>query len=1749
MALSIPATQKRPRDDQVKGEEDGAPVVCQAPHTLRLLKLIEQGTTEHAQLAATQLRQVTKEASSLILWDILGRLQEFLVSPAWNTRYNASVAMEGVARRLPPHDQQAFLQQTVRGISLQESNWLTLTLLQENVDIILQNGRHLLASAETKFNEEEERELLNLDQTFSHTQTFLDDRIKLQRQILARRLGFSAVLMYMGSAKGVHQAFSDQDLVPKRLRTSETNTSVVPPAPSQDLDSSSTIRTLLLAELYKTSGNAPTSSPVGASETQSHRSPQTLLATELVFRMFDASWHVRHGSLLGILALVRAWASTRGISSENQPDNHFGSWPHDILVRSLCVLMLDRFADFSETPTSSHSGGLVAPVREMAGQVVATLYFMAPLEIQNRCIQLMEQLVADNDSPVDWEVQHGVLLALKYVVALIQSSSVSCDSTFCCHIVNIVHISMGRHSHEIRGTAAQLTMELLKVQPSCQNTDTTKIVEPFWVALQTMDMMSSSVKDLVALLAFWVQHDFAMFVKHLSPGLSMVDGATRIVGQLSKLMECSYASVQNTVLMTVGIVADQLSRSITTESLIPSADLGDSFCDMVQTVFNSFLSHVIQLDDDSTSEYDIFQEIYRKSWESLTKSSENMLKTFPDKREALERNLIMTFFGFCHKGGSNASGMSFVNTSMLRTSFGQQHAIRRETASSLGSFLLARGHRTGDNTTVVLELCLAISIKSPFVAPFELACMLLEALGSDFIEVSLWNHTVLRDNLLGYLAHPPPCLKLDYHKLRAELVALQKLWTTTFSIGFEYLGNHSGEVVPAIEAVDIILRRATQSYSLDETTPSVTLDSMRLSVLAAGAIISGGRSWLPDKLTPIIRSLMTSIRNETDHNCLASTSQCMVKLMKLLLDIATSTTQSEGYIRTRFKVLQNMRSLVEEGSDGASVAVGVLVNEFETTGLSLHLLEPLWECVQRLADWNNSRAVGTGVLLVVRSLCVGLHRHQSETSIVMTMVLDAVVKIHCISDDQLQREISMLCVKELCTKDEANALSIILPCLRSFLVNSNSAGERIRACQLLNHILDVCAMHICPFVRALLPISMSLLKDPVQECSNAAASIFSRLVQFAPLVEKSVSLSLGGDGITSSSELVMDHLIQGKPLPAYEIPQSVLSALEGNGFSLRTYQFEGIAWLRFLYSVHLGGALTDAMGLGKTLQTLVGIAVAHVECKDDKHPRSLIVCPTSVVGHWMNEITRFFQGSSVFRPYCIGGGGNTISRHWDAAMKENNIFVTSYAVLRSEIQRLSGPTWHYCVLDEGHMLKNPKTLTAQASRKLLASHKVVLTGTPVQNKVEEVWAIFDWLMPNFLGTSKEFTKEYAGPIRKGQADGASASEIADGMDRLKLLHQQVLPFVLRREKEQVLNDLPPKCVTVVPCEMSDIQSGMYKRLCASDVAKKSLDALERSLRKPSGFSDQSRPTIGADALKTMLYLRLLCTHPALAQPQQQRSISSFTLEASGKLVALKDCLRASGLDCADLAAADNDSSLLYITSEGDQAEDRSEMSEVLEVDSCCNPKQMSFGTTSNGGSKCLIFAQFSSSLDVVQELVLKRFFPSVRFLRLDGKVPPEKRADIVDSFNKDGTVKILLLTTRIGGLGLNLTGADTVIFLEHDWNPHSDLQAMDRAHRIGQEKRVNVYKLVTKDTLEEKIMKLHEVKMAMSEAIVNAENSTMYSMGTDRLLDIFRFRGSTADTSTGHVGDAELDALVERYGDEYVSLSLPDFIRGFQQEK
>ncbi|KAI2502929.1 hypothetical protein MHU86_11516 [Fragilaria crotonensis] len=360
------------------------------PHTKRLLKLIEEGTASHAQMAASHLQDTAARASPLVLWDLLGRLLSLLIRQTWTCRQHAQWAMQGVAQFLPRANQEEFMARDSVLLSQENTNlWLTVEDL--DIQLVLQRGRHLLAAPEQHYDHDDDEDS-RLDGLDVSSSDFVHQRIQLQRRILAKRLGLGGLVQATGNVdEWLPDTITTQDFITPAKTSSLNASSKVRTVVKDTKDDDKSIRALLVLEVKQQDATLI-----------SHRNPQLLLATELLYRMFDPHWHVRHGSLLGISSLLSAW------KLKEKTEKSFGAWPQDILARCLCVLALDRFADFcSEAAT--------APVRLAAAQVVALLYDLAPDRVQQACRKILVTLATYATS---WEVRYGGLLAMQFLVVV-----------------------------------------------------------------------------------------------------------------------------------------------------------------------------------------------------------------------------------------------------------------------------------------------------------------------------------------------------------------------------------------------------------------------------------------------------------------------------------------------------------------------------------------------------------------------------------------------------------------------------------------------------------------------------------------------------------------------------------------------------------------------------------------------------------------------------------------------------------------------------------------------------------------------------------------------------------------------------------------------------------------------------------------------------------------------------------------------------------------------------------------------------------------------------------------------------------------------------------------------------------------------------------------------------------------------------------------------------------------------------------
>ncbi|KAL4896623.1 hypothetical protein BDV59DRAFT_109904 [Aspergillus ambiguus] len=699
----------------------------------------------------------------------------------------------------------------------------------------------------------------------------------------------------------------------------------------------------------------------------------------------------------------------------------------------------------------------------------------------------------------------------------------------------------------------------------------------------------------------------------------------------------------------------------------------------------------------------------------------------------------------------------------------------------------------------------------------------------------------------------------------------------------------------------------------------------------------------------------------------------------------------------------------------------------------------------------------------------------------------------------LQCELSVIrysaakCFATICSVITVEGMTMLVEKVLPTINNALDVHHRQGAVECIYHLIHVMEDGILPYVIFLVVPVLGRMSDSDNDVRLLATTSFATLVKLVPL-EAGIP-----DPPGLSEELLkgrererkfMSQMLDVRKVEEFKLPVAIKA-------ELRPYQQEGVNWLAFLNRYNLHGILCDDMGLGKTLQTICIVASDHhmraEEFAKSQAPEvrklpSLIVCPPSLSGHWQQEVKQYAPFLN-----CVAYVGPPTERgKLKGALADADIVVTSYDICRNDSDTLCPINWNYCVLDEGHLIKNPKAKVTIAVKRIASNHRLILSGTPIQNNVLELWSLFDFLMPGFLGTEKVFLDRFAKPIAASRFSKSSSKEQEAGALAIEALHKQVLPFLLRRLKEEVLNDLPPKIIQNYYCDPSELQKKLFE-----DFTKKE----QKQLANKMGSSEKSDKEHIFQALQ---YMRRLCNSPALVVKEGHKQYNevqqylhnknSYIRDVSHapKLTALRDLL----LDCGIGIDA---------PSEGDLATGASYVSP----------------------HRALVFCQMKEMLDIVQSEVLKKLLPSVQYLRLDGGVEATRRQDIVNRFNTDPSYDVLLLTTSVGGLGLNLTGADTVIFVEHDWNPQKDIQAMDRAHRIGQKKVVNVYRLITRGTLEEKILNLQRFKIDVASTVVNQQNAGLNTMDTDQLLDLFNL-GETADNAekpSDHATGNEVDMV------------------------
>ena len=525
--------------------------------------------------------------------------------------------------------------------------------------------------------------------------------------------------------------------------------------------------------------------------------------------------------------------------------------------------------------------------------------------------------------------------------------------------------------------------------------------------------------------------------------------------------------------------------------------------------------------------------------------------------------------------------------------------------------------------------------------------------------------------------------------------------------------------------------------------------------------------------------------------------------------------------------------------------------------------------------------------------------------------------------------------------------------------------------------------------------------------------------QHFPLLNKNLR------GISPTLKNSLLSLMETDRMPE-DIPQGIEALL-------RNYQVEGYSWMYRLHRNGFGGCLADDMGLGKTLQTLTLLRRVVAESEQyvtDGHPSnkkvsqlslfdspaeiktgynaaSLIVVPTSLVHNWINEALRFVPSLKISA--YIGAQRKPIEELY----RENDLIITSYGILRNDLSQFAKLNFLCLVLDESQMIKNPGSKTYQSVIQIRATNRIVLTGTPIENSLSDLWAQINFLNPGLLGNLNFFRSEFQLPIEKYNDE-----------NKQEKLRKLIAPFVLRRSKSQVATELPPVNEQIVYCNLDEQQEAFYER-----EKSKARNLVIETLAK-SGFGKSS-----VIILQSLTRLRQIANHPGLVDENYLGNSGKFD-EITRNLVSLKQ-----------------------------------------------------------EGHKALVFSSFVKHLDLIADFLEKNDLP---FAYLTGETKDREKE--IKKFQQDDQCPFFLISLKAGGVGLNLTAADYVFILDPWWNPAAEMQAISRAHRIGQDKHIFVYRFIARNTLEEKIIKLQERKSSLADTFVNSD---LKNVTKEQVMELF----------------------------------------------
>ncbi|XP_050311061.1 TATA-binding protein-associated factor 172 isoform X6 [Anthonomus grandis grandis] len=1798
----------------------------------RLFVLLETGSSSITRSAAAKQLGEVQRLHPHELNTLLSRTAAYLRSNSWETRIAASEAVRAIVSNVPQWNPQGLLEE-VKGendVGVSASCVGRLRFDQFDMEKVLAKSSHLMASEGKEFDLEEDS-ALGLD---------LKERLAKQRQSLNSKLGLD------GAAKiGFDTAslFSNEDLIAHMDKTDPRNDCNPEKMPVGDVICGGATEGLSCREMnrarrmarqaasnkQKTSRELPEETGNGGTTDEPDRKkiktefkeenlvfdpepndgdwPLEWFCDQLGQDLFHSSWERRHGAATALREVMTIHGKGAGRATylpSKQMDFYHQIWLEDMSIRLLCVLALDRFGDYV-------SDTVVAPVRETCAQTLcAVLKLMTPHGCA-RVFDVLAQLLRHQE----WEARHGGLLGLKYLLA-VRGDLI--DDLLPKAFPYILQ-GLSDMNDDVSAVAASSLIPVAPKLTALVLNSLPQVVNKLWDLLSEQDELAAACNSFMGLLAAILNLPEA---RALLPARPPNDAVPRLWPFLSH----STSSVRKATLATLRTLTADAGATATWEAQL----LQDAMRHVFQRVL---VEPVVEV-----------REVAENVWNNLVKNSGLvellhaacpfitvwLFLTMQPTKVPFDPNYFIhakthrkngTILGnFDHGLGHPKYYIGGTETTPLATREANAVEVRCMAARMLGLL-----------SCYIVKPAPGIVYTEGIEKPID--CyekVLLVHLNSKSALQRLVTGLVISEwaKLNNEIEDCPANLKLRLHQCQDELIYFDEIahgftrlaqetrdflaTLNHYKVPLEY--NEEPLTLPLIERLTgpsterVLLnakmkakmleslqdrRRSIQSAALSTGTEQRCLTISTKAALS-GAIVTFKA--LPDKLNPVIKPLMDSIKYEPEENLQKTSGRHLAVLLdhcrrrspcpndKIVTNLCTflrcdpeftpqiftsggggGEEEGDRALKTRdnydgILTLINQQKMAERSAFKRSNSTGrgpgrppinevnieeapgddepQKLNKIQRRGTTFALGEitryfgaelpakipKLWDLivgqlVNEVDDPDTFRPVSgadpvaerlVGDLQVLEVTAPSVHPDLLPELMEKTLGRLCVLLSH---PYRAVRHLAARCMAAFAKLDSVKVMEMVVSRVLPKLGATDCDIKRQGAVEAIACIVDSLQFDVIPYVVLLVVPLLGRMSDQNQSVRLMGTHSFATLVQLMPLdggVPEPVALKESTLNAERHKEReFLQQLLSPAAIPDYVVPVPIAA-------ELRSYQRAGVNWLAFLNKYKLHGILCDDMGLGKTLQSICILAGDHYyrerKYRQTKSPDcaplpSLVVCPPTLTGHWVYEVRKFVQQKHL-RP--LQYNGNPVERErLRGKFKKYQLIVASYDIVRKDNAFFSGIKWNYVVLDEGHVIKNGKTRTSLAIKNLTANHRVILSGTPIQNNVLELWSLFDFLMPGFLGTEKQFTARYSRPILASRDAKCSPKEQEAGALAMEALHRQVLPFLLRRMKEDVLDDLPPKITQDYYCELSPLQEQLYEDFSKSQAHQTLQDSISSGV---TASSIQGNTHI----FQALRYLQNVCNHPKLvlnpAHPQYQRIMSHLRqtnapledIGHSAKLPALKQLLN----DCGIGVTSAQDTEIAV------------------------------------NQHRALVFCQLKAMLDIIENDLFKRNMPTVTYLRLDGSVPPVMRYSVVTRFNNDPSIDVLLLTTQVGGLGLNLTGADTVIFVEHDWNPMKDLQAMDRAHRIGQRKVVNVYRLITRSTLEEKIMGLQKFKVQTANTVISGENSRLETMGTEQLLDLFSNKPTPGGSGSGPAQKsnngmrAVLDSLPElwehkQYEDEY----------------